>query len=255
MSLRSLSKLYCLPGHSQDDLISLPMPSIRAGKQRYKAPMPPYPTTDLTKRGLKETKSYLNRISHKFHRDISPRLLKFIHKIRDNCSAAKNPFSKGSRADLLESITTDRDMLASRWDSIHGEFGLASTLIESIRAMTEVRMRIEYGDYLAMKLAELKKDKVEEKAQGHLFRRSTTNWVEVSEVMKKERTEEELVQNMPIRCGKPMPTVDTPCLDSIRRAASIVNVDPQQLMYEIEAYAARNMICHIGIGRMVEKCS
>lgn len=39
--------------------------------------------------------------------------------------------------------------IQSRWDKIHGENGLCSVLVEIFNAMAELRLKAEYGDYLA----------------------------------------------------------------------------------------------------------
>ena len=48
------------------------------------------------------------------------------------------------------------DEMQSRYDRIHGEDGLCSALVEIFHAMAELRMKAEYGDYLAYACTALK---------------------------------------------------------------------------------------------------
>ena len=50
--------------------------------------------------------------------------------------------------------------IQSRYDKIHGADGLCCALIEIFNAMAELRMKVEYGDYLAYTCTALKAEEM-----------------------------------------------------------------------------------------------
>ena len=195
-------------------------------------------------------------ISTKFRRDISPRLLTFVNKIEDGIGALKKNMSRNARQELVHNVQVDVDMFASRWDLVHGENGMVKVLMNTIYAVMEQRLHIEYGDYLAVSLAELKKDHFDEKTRGKLYWRDNGDWCEIARVLRHELEELERIRRTPNTFGKPAETIETPILNDINYVANKLPkpVDPKQIIYEIEAYAARNQLCHIGIAKMIDEC-
>ena len=57
---------------------------------------------------------------------------------------------------MAEEVKILDDEMQSRYDRLHGEDGLCCALIEGFHAMTEMRMKAEYGDYLAYTCSALK---------------------------------------------------------------------------------------------------
>lgn len=258
MSFRSLTLPFFLPDHdaSRSGRILVPRPSNPYQHGIYQAPIPRPPTSVLDAEGLEETENWASKICKKHYRNISPRVYNFVQNIRDKCrTASKKTTSKSKRQELQQTIRIERDMFSSRWDTVHGIGGLCATLCQCMNAIMEMRLEIEYGDYLAESLKGLKKDQFDEAIRGKaLFWRANGDWQSIAEILDDELQAISRRQNS-IRLGfldDPIPA--TPCLDDIRHAATKLGIDAAQILFEIRSYAARNATCHTGIKGMIQGC-
>ena len=202
------------------------------------------------------TETWATKLCKKAHRDISPRALVFIERLRDTCrSASKKRLSKAARRKLTDSIKIDVDMFASHWDSVHGIGGLCEILCECMNAVMEMRMEIEYGDYLAESLKQLKKDNFDEKTRGkQLHWREHGNWQDISAILHSEEQANKSLDDSIRRGPHDHPLPHTPCLNDIHVAANKLGIDYKQIIFEIHSYAARKEICHSGVSGMIERC-
>ena len=258
MSFHSLTQLFCLPDHGDNasGRILIPLPANPYEHGVYKAPIHRPPASVLDAEGLEETENWAKHICKKQYRNISPRVLTFVQSIWDKCQAAgRMSISKSARRKLTDSIRIDRDMFTSRWDTMHGYGDLCATLCQCMHAVMEMRMEIEYGDYLAESLKELKKDQFDEAVRGKtLYWKENGDWQAIAGILDDEQQAISRRQNS-IRLGflnNPIP--ETPCLDDVRYAAAKLGIDTEQILFEIRLYAARNATCHVGIKGMVQNC-
>lgn len=107
-------------------------------------------------------------------RNLSPRFYDFIQKIKRNCQEALKLNRKSKDfAKLQADIAIDSGMLRSRFDETHGPEGLCETIIHASNAMLELRLKIEYGDYLAINCAMLK----EHRFQGYMRKKRGKTWI------------------------------------------------------------------------------
>lgn len=58
-----------------------------------------------------------------------------------------------------------RTRTQSRYDKIHGDDGLCCALVKLFHAMAEIRMKVEYGDYLAYAYSILKTESMNDLAR------------------------------------------------------------------------------------------
>ena len=124
-----------------------------------------------------------------------------------------------------------------------GPDGLCDTLIENAALMTEICLKVEYGDYLAISLAKLK----ERKFEGFQWKiHPKLSWVDVGRLLKKEKAEMDRYL-----CSTNLPRPETPWLDDVNKAAQILGISEEQLIYEITWYGKRNEFCHLGIKKMI----
>ena len=147
-----------------------------------------------------------------------------------------------NRKKMNQEVEILDDMMQSRWDTIHGKEGLCSAVIELFHAMAEIRMKAEYGDYLAYTCAALRTETMNDMK----WKIDKCDWQEVAQmILKEERTkaDEEL---------RRFPVSPTPYLDDIAKAASRLGHDINLVRYQIIAYAERNNFCHSGIKVMID---
>lgn len=132
--------------------------------------------------------------------------------------------------------------MQSRYDKIHGHDGLCHALVELFDAMAEIRMKADYGDYLAYTCAALRNESV-----GDLvWKIDKCDWQEVArQIKKEERTKAQ-------QEARKLAISPTPYLDDITKAATRLGYDYSLVRYQILAYAERNkFFCHSGIKGMI----
>ena len=132
--------------------------------------------------------------------------------------------------------------MQSRYDKIHGDDGLCYALVELFHAMAEIRMKAEYGDYLAYACANLKTESMNDLA----WKIDRLDWQEVAARIEKEeatKAEQE---------ARRIVLSPTPYLDDVAKAAARLGHDFDLVRYQILAYAERNNFCHSGLKAMIQ---
>ena len=239
-ALFSNSRLCHLP--QSDDSIEVFKPSEFNKRYRPTIPLPPRVPFDTA--GFKKRIDYCNTI--RAHRNISLRLMGFIQDIKKQCvDLVQGKGSKKEREAKINKLRIDEDMLDSRFHEVHGPDGLCDTLMENAALMIEIRLKVEYGDYLAVSLAKLKEPKFE----GFQWKiHPKLSWVDVGRLLKKEKAEMDRHLS-----STNLPRPETPWLDDVNKAAQMLAIDEEQLIYEITWYGKRNEFCHSGIKRMIDE--
>lgn len=124
----------------------------------YKAPLPPPAkiATSLDASALNAQTDWCDTIrAHR--RDISPKYLQFVLRHKNNCEEILNSkMTQLERADRCEKVRVSSNFLSSRYDKVHGPKELIAALLNSLEAMTELRLLLQYGDYFALSLEDLK---------------------------------------------------------------------------------------------------
>ena len=145
------------------------------------------------------------------------------------------------RKKMAKEIHILDDEMQSRYDKLHGDEGLCCTLIELVNAMGEIRMKTEYGDYLAYTCSALKAEGIDDM----IWKIEKLDWQAVAERIRNEEiTKAE--QKARRRAITP-----TPYLDDIVKAADRLGYDYDLVRYQILAYADRNNFCHSGLKAMI----
>ena len=134
------------------------------------------------------------------------------------------------------------DEMQSRYDKIHGQDGLCSALVEMFNVMAEVRLKAEYGDYLAYTCAALKGEGMSDM----IWKLQKLDWQAVGDRI---RAEEDQRAEREERRLDPAPS---PYLDDVAKAASRLGYSESLVRYQILAYADRNNFCHSGIKAMAQ---
>ena len=136
--------------------------------------------------------------------------------------------------------------LESRWRHEQGPEGLIQLVTDAIDSMIEIRMVMEYGDYLALQCEALN--------QGDMRRllwKTTTgcDWKIVANKLREEEKALDIHQENP---NSPVP--ETPWLNDIKTAVERKGLNLDQTIFEIKGYGDRNAMAHIGIERMIDEC-
>ena len=115
--------------------------------------------------------------------------------------------------------------------------------MELFNALAELRLKVEYGDYLAPTVAALKAEDMGDM----VWKVKRIDWQEVGRQVRQEeatRAEEE---------RRRLPLSPTPYLDDIAKAAAGLGYDFAIVRYQILAYADRNDFCHSGVKNMIQQ--
>ena len=150
----------------------------------------------------------------------------------------ETPFHKRKMAKKVEILDGE---ISSRCEEIQVTNGLCNSLVELFNAMAELRMMVEYGDYLAYPCTAFKGDNISDMK----WKVDKLNWQAVAEKVKKEETTlaEEKRRRLPIS--------PTPFSDDIAKAAQRLGYEVSMVRYQILAYADRNNFCHRGLKTMI----
>lgn len=133
------------------------------------------------------------------------------------------------------------DEMQSRYDKLHGSEGLCYALVELFNAMGELRMKAEYGDYLAYTCSTLKAEGMEDM----IWKIEKLDWQAVA-----ERIREEEITKAEQKARR-LAITPTPYLDDVVKAADRLGYDFDLVRYQILAYADRNNFCHSGLKAMI----
>ena len=85
--------------------------------------------------------------------------MRFINWWKEPCSALLKTTSY-MRKKIAKEIEILDDEISSRYEKIHGVNGLYHNLVELFNAMAELRIIMEYGDYLVYICTTLKEDNI-----------------------------------------------------------------------------------------------
>ena len=205
----------------------------------YHPPNPRPPSGRLDAIGPKARITYGNSLRQ--NRDITPRTMGFISWWKKRCTVILNaaPFVRKKMAKEIDILDGE---MHSRYDKLHGEEGLCCALVELFNAMAELRMKAEYGDYLAYACVNLKIERMSDLA----WKIDRLDWQEVAERIEME---EATKAEQEARRIAPSPT---PYLDDVAKAAARLGHDFDLVGYQILAYAERNNFCHSGLKAMID---
>ena len=168
----------------------------------------------------------------------------------DNCpftavniyhASKSHPAAPFARKKMAKEIEILDDEMQSRYDKLHGQEGLCCALVELVNAMGEIRMKAEYGDYLAYTCSALKGEGMDDM----LWKIETLDWQEVADRIEKEESAKAE------REARRLAIAPTPYLDNVSTAAARLGYDFDFVRYQIFAYADRNNFCHSGLKAMI----
>ena len=114
--------------------------------------------------------------------------------------------------------------------------------MELFNAMAELRMKVEYGDYLSHTCSALKAENM----CDLIWKVKKLDWQEVGRQVKKEETTRAEEQR------RRLPLSPTPYLNDIAKAADRLGHGFAIVRYQILAYAERNDFCHSGVKNMIQ---
>lgn len=150
-----------------------------------------------------------------------------------------SPYGRKVMAKEVEVL--DDEML-SRYDKIHGQDGLCFALVEIFNVMAELRLKAEYGDYLAYTCSALKGGGMNDM----IWKIEKLDWQAVgARIRAEEITRAE-------RKHRRLDPIPTPYLHDVAKAASRLGYEESLVRYQILAYADRNNFCHSGIKAMAQ---
>ena len=173
--------------------------------------------------------------------------MRFIQWWKERCSEILDavPFRRKKMRREIE--ISDAEM-RSRYDKRHGEDGVCFVLVdwfalvEIFNVMAELRLKAEYGDYLANTCTPLKGRGMND----IIGKIEKLDWQTIGERI---RTEEAIRDE---RKGRRLSPAPTPYLDEVAKAAGQLGYEESLVRYQILAYADRNNFCNSGISGMAQ---
>ncbi|KAL6717285.1 hypothetical protein ACLMJK_005200 [Lecanora helva] len=232
---------FILTDHPKDHRITLHQPSSTHPTTQFPVPYERPPSGPLDAMGLKDRIAFGNRIRKL--RDITPRTMRFIQLWKKKAEELLRPGGR-KRAKAAEEFEAIDGEIQSRYDLVHSDDGLIAKLVTSFNALAEVRLRIEYGDYLALAWRHLKSNDMGDMQ----WKVDNLDWQQVAARICEE---ESIMEEEEARCLKTRSA--TPYLTSVKEAAAGLGWDEGLVRYTIVEYAKRNNLCHSGIENMVEE--
>ncbi len=224
---------------------------ILAGKGTYESPIPAAPKPGPSDaNGLRARIVYAQAVVKV--RNISPRFKCFVNNLKNDCNnLLHGKLEKAERDETLVRVKVNQDFLESRIEEVHGRQGLCESMEQCLEVITEIRLRTDYGDYLAVSLGDFTTNDYSDMLWKTPVRK---DWQEVARLLEKE---EKVLQKYKLKLvGSPLPIPRprTRLLNDIETAAERRGVESKQLGYEITQYAERNSYCHSGVKRMIDEC-
>ena len=205
----------------------------------YKPPFPRPPSGPLNALGLKSKIAYWNKLRK--DRNITPRTMRFINWWKERCCKILHA-SLFRRKKIVKEVEILDGEIQSRYNKIHRDNGLCFALVEIFNVMAELRLKAEYGDYLAYTCSALKGEGMKDM----IWKIKKLDWQEVGAQIRAEETTRAEWKH---RRLAPTPT---PYLDDVAKAASRLGLEESLVRYQILAYADRNNFCHSGIKATAE---
>jgi hypothetical protein len=193
--------------------------------------------------GLKKRVAFGKKIQE--IRNISPRTMQFMQWWKDRAQAMLHVGGSSRKKMEKEMGILDGEM-QSRWNRLHSEGGAVDVLVDTFNAMAELRMKVQYGDYLGYACKALKTEDM----ATMKWKVDKLNWQATAERILEEEARREEEEG---RWSKPLSP--TPFADDVIKAAEKLGCDPRLVRYQILQYAARknNDKSHSGIGEMIEE--
>ena len=178
--------------------------------------------------------------------------MEFVQQIKAQCEKAIKLPSKGKeRAESIRTIAVEEDgTLHSYWEKLYGPEGVTQALLEATHAFRELRLDLEYGDYLALNCERYRSSDVtgtEWKSHPEM------QWPDVDDQLTEEEKALEHYRQLLRADIADRRYPDTPWLDSIQKAAKIAQMQPEDIRFEIQYYAKRNRLAHSNVKEMVNK--
>lgn len=146
------------------------------------------------------------------------------------------------RKAMAKEIAILDDEMQSRYEKIHGQDGLCFALVDIFNVMAELRLKAEYGDYVAYACAGLKTEGMKDM----IWKVDKSDWQAVRTRIREEETDRDE------RKRRRLDPAPTPYLDEVAKAASRLGYEESLVRYQILAYADRNDFCHSGIKNMAQ---
>ena len=134
------------------------------------------------------------------------------------------------------------DEMQSRYEKIHGPDGLCFALVELFNVMAEVRLKVEYGDYLAYTCTAFKGEGMNDM----IWKLQKLDWQAVGDRIRAEEDQQAEMKQ------RGLDSTPTPYLNDVAEAASWLGYSESLVRYQILAYAERNNFCHSGIKGMAQ---
>ena len=143
---------------------------------------------------------------------------------------------------MVKEVKILDEEMQSRYEQIHGKDGLCFALVEIFNVMAELRLKAEYGDYLAYSCTALKGEGMNDL----IWKVEKLDWQAVGARIRAEET------TRADRKRRRLAPTPTPYLDDVAKAASRLGYPESLVRYQILAYADRNNFCHSGIRAMAQ---
>ena len=237
------SSTFILPEHPKFDKIFIHHSSASHPGVRIRAPYERPPSGDMNAAGLKRRIAFGNKM--KKIRDITPRTMQIFIFWKEKAEDILH--LRGKKQERAKNELSILDgMMQSRYDMIHAPGGLLDILVKEFNAMAEIRLTLEYGDYLSLACRKLKDKRMDEMQ----WRVDRVDWTEAAQ---KIREEEEIALEEEQR-HRTIKT-PTPYLDSIREAAQILGLTEKAVRFQIVGFGERNDMCHSHLEAMILKGS
>ena len=132
-------------------------------------------------------------------------------------------------------------------ERIHGPQGTCDALVEAVHAFRDIRLDLEYGDYLAIAC---RKYRTNEMSDMMWKTHPEMDWQDVeAEMATEDRDMKEWIQAQ--RRGSSAPAPPTPWLDDLARAAARLGMKKTDVRFEIASYAKRNSLVHSNVESLI----
>jgi len=248
-SLRRALRKKAVPSASGDSVV------LDIAKPSSQTPQPPLferpASHPLNKSGIRSRVSISGKVQKL--RNISPRMKELYEAVEKNCKEWLGlgcGRSDKKMKEIAEYNITTQDRIGEKlWDDNYGPEGLVQVLHDNVNLMRELRMIIEYGDYLALGLERM----CQQDMDDLIWRISTVNWKGVWENIRREQRSLDSYYSAPQTIDSKPPT--TPFLKDTTVAANRTSINEDLILFEIEMYASRNELCHSDLKILINKCN
>lgn len=230
-------------------LLHIPQPTSSFYGRSYTAPLDAPPSGPLDAEGLTKRVEYGENIT-RMKRNFSLRTYEFFMSWKSKCINLLHA-STDRENELETELKIIDKMVQSRHELLHGHRGLCRMLVNEFNALSELRIRVEYGDYLAMACTDLKKLKRPLGPNGEdngYFGWKRVQWQQVASELLREEAEAREREQLGL---PPDNNVVMKWTETIAEASKILGYEARIIRYQILAYAERNNVCHNGIQSMV----